>query len=516
MRCSAFITVLATALSLEAQVRFGEPTPLPDLGLSCPLPLDMHGDPISMPKADSYLVTSATGARRLEDRFDVWDLWTCHVVRGRWRDDAGNILTIAQLSALPPNDQPGVTRTRADFFERLRAPDPDNVSHRDEMACACSPVELKHAVKPRRAKRRNLSALFYYYTADESAIAYAFRVNESWYLAVLQLMSGENFNAASAAFDSDFLDNVTALPPPKPQKNAKKAKSTKRPSPDNQQLTLDAYCRLVVNYSNWHYASDTNSTIAVVDDLDGLNRTSFIPSLTSTLPKLRAEYTKRIPSPLEGTNSIAAVRVFRDRQEYLSFVGVEAKWTGAIFSPTHREIVMYLPQSGVGELMHTIAHEAFHQYLAYAGAMVSSPPWFNEGHAILFEHSHFDSKGTIVFDKDVEAAMWVQANADLLAENIPALLEMDYMPREGENENFGFYAGTDEERLAHYRLAWSIAYFLEIGAPNVRFRPFEKVRQNLMEALVRTRNGRSATSAALDGELRSDLIDEWRAFWKKQ
>ena len=45
-----------------------------------------------------------------------------------------------------------------------------------------------------------------------------------------------------------------------------------------------------------------------------------------------------------------------------------------------------LPEGAKAELLSTIRHEAFHQYLSYALSMIPSSPWFNEGYAQYFEN----------------------------------------------------------------------------------------------------------------------------------
>ena len=70
-------------------------------------------------------------------------------------------------------------------------------------------------------------------------------------------------------------------------------------------------------------------------------------------------------------------------------------------------------------------------------------------------------------------------------------------------------------RSVKYKLAWSIAYFLEKGAPKVRFRPYEDLRAEYMDALVRTQSGRRATLAVFSGEKMKRFVADWRDFWRK-
>ena len=85
-------------------------------------------------------------------------------------------------------------------------------------------------------------------------------------------------------------------------------------------------------------------------------------------------------------------------------------------------------------------------------------------------------------------------------------MEMDYAD---------FYAGSNEDRIIKYHIAWSIAYFLQVGAPEVRFQPFRNLRSDIMAALVRTRRRDEAMKAVFTDEMRKELIAEWLSFWKK-
>ena len=247
--------------------------------------------------------------------------------------------------------------------------------------------------------------------------------------------------------------------------------------------------------------------MVVVDNLSPLDRRPFVQALTNSLPKLQAAYRELLPSPLADDCHLAAVRVFGSREEYVAYAGEAMKWSAAMWSPRHRELVLYLPERGAEELLRTVWHEAFHQYVEYACSMIQSCAWFNEGHAQLFENTHFDMDGNIVFDADRDAVVFVKEHLDELAEYLPVFLDMDY-PQ--------FYAETPEDRAMNYRLAWSVAYFLQIGAPQVRFQPFKNLRADYMKALVRTRSRDLAVQAVLTEQVRKELVAEWREFWKRR
>ena len=470
-----------------------------------------------MPRATAYL-KGEDGEQWLEDRFAVFDLWRAESIRARWRDADGSRLCVCRIRRKIPDDPGGETRTRSDFEDHYAASmlGKKDLDHLDEAVYILAPAAITRRVSPRRSQRQNLSALWQYETTNENAFVFAFRprtetrVEPDWYMAALisdDPDAGEKFD--------QWLDDVEWLPPAKSADKSGKRKAgasarrggrRKFPDADREvELLARDYRRSVVNYEDWHFTSASN--LVVVDNMAEVDGRPFIAALTNGLPRMQAAYREALPSPLAIDTHIAAVRIFRSRSEYLAYVGGDMKWSAALWSPQHRERVLCYDERGAESLLRTMWHEALHQHLDYACSMKQTPPWFNEGHAELFEHTHFDMDGNIVFDPDPAAAPQIQANAAALAEMLPQLFDMDYPE---------FYAGTNEERILKYRLAWSLAYFLQIGAPEVRFQPFKDLRTDMMRATIRTGRRDEATRVVLTDAMRRDLVDEWLAFWKKQ
>ena len=514
MRFNASIIACATCLTLtsEAALRFTEPVWRPDMGISVPCLVGAVAAPIDLPKAEAYLM-SGSGGMRLEDRFDTFELWTSEAVRGRWRDRDGNVLIIARLASLPIDDAPGSVRTRKSYRDAQSTAkfDPKNAHHRDEAAEAVSPVDLGRAAAPRRSQRKNLTGLVCYPCENDHILAYAFRPRNperlekpDWFLVILSAARSESMAAVRARFDDEFLDRISV-----PSALARRSLARKSPAPDDDASETDllrADLRAsVANYDEW--CCTEAEDVLVLDDLDPGLRSSLVAAVTNNLPRIRREYARVVPSPLSTTNALAVVRIFRDKNEYLAYVGEEQQWTAALWSPSHRELALYHPDAGNEQLLRTVWHEAFHQYLSYAGSMIESSPWFNEGTAQLFQFSHFDATGKIVFDRDERSAAYVHEYAVSIAEMLPDIIGMDYAE---------FYDGTPEEVRARYRIAWSIAYFLEVGAPKLRFRPYERLRADYMKALVQTQSMQKASDIALGGEKgRAEFVAAWLAFWRR-
>lgn len=468
----------------------------PDLALSCGIPANAKAEPVEMPKAEAYIVGDGKG-NTLEDRYDVFDLWYADAMRGRWRDADSNCMAIARIRLKVPGDAGSSVRTRRDFAARYAdAVSPKDLEALDDAVYLLSPVEVAERVEPRRSQRQNLAALWRYSTTNSAAHVYAFRprgkqrIVTDWYL--VSLISDEP--EASEAIDR-WLDEVRWIgdseDPLPPTGNAE------------TDLLAEAYRRNVVNYGDWSFTAASN--VVIVDNVVAPERGAFIAAITNGLPKLQAAYRNMLPSPLSDDTHIAAVRIFDSRSEYLDYVGWDMEWSAALWSPQRRELAMFYPIEGAAAMLRTVWHEALHQHLDYACSMIQAPPWFNEGHAVLFENSHFDIDGRLVLDIDRAAAAAIGSNVAALAELLPALLAMDYEE---------FYAGSDEERRMKYRLAWSLAYFLQVGAPEVRHQPFSNLRRDLMRSLVRTRRRGDTMREVMNGEMTELLVKEWVKFWK--
>jgi hypothetical protein len=435
----------------------------------------------------------------------VFDLWRADAVRGRWIDQEGSRFSICRIPRKVPDDSGAETRTRTDCATRYAKAvlGPKELNALDEAVYLLSPVEVTERFAPRRSQRRNLAALWQYATTNVNAYVYAFRPQvddhavADWYM--VSLVSDDI--DAEEKIDG-WLDEVEVA---ELDGRASSGQVAAKRNPSETELLAEDYRRNVVNYDDWHFASASN--IVVVDNMTETDRRPFLAALTNGLPRMQAAYRAALPSPLIKDSHLAAVRIFGSREEYLNFVGWEMKWSAALWSPQHRELVLFYPPGGSERLLHTVWHEALHQHLDYACSMLQMPPWFNEGHAELFEHTHFNMDGELVFDRDPDAVLAIQQNAAVLAESLPALLDMDYPE---------FYAGNSAERQLKYQLAWSLAYFLQVGAPQVRFQPFKNLRADLMAAVVRTKRRDEAMRIVLEGEMRKSLIEEWTAFWKRQ
>ncbi len=469
-----------------------------------------HPAPLDMPRAEAYMVTDGE-TRSLEDRYSDIDLWTSRAVLSRWEDDDGRLFTLSRLDIVPPKAMTE-TSTRREYSANAAKADPKkDLDVRDQAIALLSPVEPAEEPERTRQRIRGFRDVLYYEGTNETAVVCAFlrEGGDSWYLATWELAEGDERAWARELFEREILgkwdDAVAEVLVSEREDNearpAAKARRKKRvdeevDSPVRERELLRADARhSITNYAQWH-ATDAEE-FTVLDNLP--SEVKFVAALTNDLTRMRRRYAETVPSPINGSNVLCVARIYATREDYLAAAGEDMAWSAAYWNPLRRELVAHLPAGGADELLRTIRHEAFHQYLSYACCMLSASPWFNEGYAQYFEDE--DSLDWKLPDVDSE-------KIELFAARIPALLGCDYA---------AFYAGDAASRMLNYRLAWSIAVFLEKGAPLVRFKPFATLKSDYVAALLKTRDMREATAAVFPDREKIDVfIREWKAFWKNK
>lgn len=455
---------------------------------------------LEMPRAEAYLVRE-NGVSRLEDRFNRLDLWMSQAVVGRWTDDEGRMFLLAQLDVQPPSVDRDALQTREAYaagrvpMKRVRA-NADFPAGFIDAVSLLSPCPIVDEPRSPRQMPHGYKSVFYWQNPTNYVdIVCSFRPERTnaWYLATWHLSDTDDYATRIAAFEDQFLRKEF------PAFQASRISPASRTLSCERELLRQDARHSVAAYANWHATS-----AAEYEVLDDLPTRGLVETLTNDFPVMRAKYAAALPTPLDGSNVLCVARLYATRDEYLNALETdgleEMAWSAAYWSSARRELVAYLPRNGQEELLRTIRHEAFHQYLAYATSMISASPWLNEGYAQYFEDEKDENWGD-----EIELT---EENVDCLAQLIPSLLQMDYSQ---------FYEGTDSARRMKYRLAWSLVRFLEIGADKVRLKPFAGLKERYLKALIETHDMRQATAAAFkDDDLLRQFVGEWKKFWKRK
>ena len=457
-----------------------------------------------MPRAEAYLVQE-DGKLRLEDRYDKLDLWTSQTVIGRWVDDDERVFSLSALSVAPPKVDGHETLTRVDYaagrvpMPRIRANRRRPPAFRQAISLlAASALCEDEPLRPRQLPHGYRDVEYWQHPTNYAAIVCAFRPekSETWYLAHWKLAEADDYPERMQAFEDLFLRRefkpfISSLVPQTSQ-------TSQTFSSERELLRADAR-HSVAAYPRWHVSNAAEFSV-----LDDLSARGFVETMTNEFAAMRRQYAAALPTEIDGTNVLCVARIYASRGEYLEALETEdatnMAWTAAYWSPERRELVAHLSENGEAELLRTIRHEAFHQYLSYATSMIPVSPWLNEGYAQYFEDSESED-----WELDVDRT---KEGLQSLATVLQGVFGMDYEQ---------FYAGSDFERRLKYRLAWSVAVFLEKGADKVRFRPFANLKRDYFAALFRTHDMRQASAAAFgDADKLKLFVSEWLKFWKNR
>jgi hypothetical protein len=225
------------------------------------------------------------------------------------------------------------------------------------------------------------------------------------------------------------------------------------------------------------------------------------------MPVLLEAYRSLLP-PLTETRDISLIRIFQFKSDYDTYVGEDLRWTGGMWIPRRRELVL-TQEFHTEEIMSTLRHESFHQYISYAWGMLTPSPWLNEGHACFFENAQIDSKGRISFEEDLKRVQILLENLDAATAIIPQMLSMDYT-------DFYGGGGSSAGRSLNYALAWGLAYYLQKGAPQERNTPFKEILGNYALSLAASRDYTEANAITFSEVDIKVFQTNFREFWSKR
>ena len=328
-----------------------------------------------------------------------------------------------------------------------------------------------------------------------------------WFCVTLKLVAGDDPKTAAGKFEEEMIAKIQT-----PSRNAKKegvkaeafdmrdekGKTGERPN----HPVRDEARKSVENYDDWWIAETEGYMI--LSDLYSEVGKGIVRELQKQLPLLQKTCLKLLPPLAPLNNEVALIRIFQHQEDYVRYLGDDMAWSGGAWVPSRRELVLF-QKGGIEEMMPTILHEAFHQYLSYAYAMIQTAPWLNEGHACFFAPAWIGSKGQMLIAEDEDRAKLLVENIDVAAALLPLLIEMDYEE---------FYEGSQSEKLLKYAMAWGLAYFLQKGVPtSIVPETYAAILPNYRSALAKTRDEHKATLAAFEEIDMETFQEAFRTFW---
>lgn len=512
----AILALCGVAASALAAVSFGPVRNYPNIGFAFPALDNAQADPLPLPQAFPFLLVGGDTLVR-EDRFEPFELWFGLQCCGRWRNARGQTLVLGRVaSRLPLFSEEHVSRQgfAAALADDANQIDPRNTEHVDEWVATFSDAPVYEA-EPLKLNAFTLDELRFYPTDSTNTLIYAFRPRQlgsaaapDWFCVRLQAPGEKDPAALRARFEEQFIGQL-ALPSRTSKNEGAEAeeldvsrKGMKSPDQPNHPVRLEAR-KSIENYDTWWYA-ETDGYIILSDVASEVGK-SVIRDLQDTMPALRQAFARLVP-PLTSENEVDLIRIFQSKADYVRYVGQDHAWTGAIWMPRRRELVL-TQELNKEEMMRLIRHESFHQYLSHAYCMLAAAPWMNEGHACLFENARVGPKGKVTLDEDPANGPLLLENLELATASLPRLLQADYE---------GFYGGGQPERKLKYATAWGLAYYLQKGAPQERNTPFKNILPDFAEALAETHSYSAATTAAFKKIDLRVFQENFREFWLKR
>ncbi len=512
------LILLATGINAFAAPSFGKARNYPNIGLMLP-PLERaKARPLPMPDAHAYLIQQP-GVLQREDRFEPYQLWYHDQCEGRWQNTEGSSLIIGRISRiLPVYTEEHVSRDEfnvviADSDWQIDGKKPEQIHE----WVASFVGETVYKPETLNINSIALSAVYSYACDATDTLIYAFHPrrignarNFDWFCVVLKAAGVQEMDKLQLDFEDEWLSRIAQPSLSKRDEGieSEQLDTSRKGKPDfdqpNHPVRIAAR-KSIENYEDWWFA-ETDGYIILSDVNTDLGKT-LVERVQKNMPILQDGYRKLLP-PMTSTHDISLIRIFQFKSDYDTYVGEKLKWSGGLWMPRRRELAL-TQEFHTEEIMRTLRHESFHQYISYAWGMLTSSPWLNEGHACFFENAQIDSKGKVSFPEDPNRLPVLMDNLESAIAVIPDMFHMSY-------ENFYDGGGTAAGRSFNYALAWGLAYYLQKGAPGERNTPFKEILPSYAAALESSRSYHEAdalTFADIDMKV---FQSNFKEFWLKR
>lgn len=525
---SAVIGLILLAEPLWAarpQLSFPKPVDLPELGIRVRLMPEASGVPLPPPVVRTVELHQG-GRTWKEDRYSCVELWRHSQCAGRWVGRHTNTLVLAVVTRSLPEGFAHEYVTRAEYEAKAGAVTNAPSMGKDDLTRWVADFTGYPAPVPRNVPRMPLriSPVVCYSLGREtpSRLAYVFRLNrpksETWMCALFDLNPAIDPVLAAQAIEAEFLGTVvfttpsqeTAAGSSSPTGNTRpagpgKAPVAEEPPSADMAATRKQVIDSIRNLKGWWY--ETTDHYIILSNLKGSMK-AFVDDLRDDLGALRGAFVESVP--FMGANGVAAViRVPATPEEYLGYVGVEMSWSGGLWIPSRKELVIRPMDAGGSRekrksVLRVAYHEAFHQYVFYALDQSEPSMWFNEGYAKFFENAEIEN-GRVRIDEDPQALALLSRALD---SDQVALARLFQASRQD------FYGGGEEGRSLNYALAWAMVYYLRKGAPLEPGAPYAGLLEKYVAAMRTTPDGAAATSAMLAGVSVAELQQSFVRFWR--
>jgi Protein of unknown function (DUF1570) len=515
VRCARVICCALVALPfLVNAVDFGPVKNYPNIGLAFPNLRQPQADPVPPPETYAYIRIETDNITRV-DQFKPYDLWYRKISCGRWFDNSGCRLILGRLS----HEVPVATEekvTREDFeqlFDSAKLTSAEAQKVLKELVEAFSGYKVEAPQKLPQSGRA-LSTIYSFPCEKTNTLIYTFRPSKiegdndpDWFCVIIETPPVRDISKVKAQVEASFLGKIETPTRSSEEKGVESSELTvtkKEPAIDlpDHPVRIEA-CKSIENYDSW-WIYETEGFV-ILSDVSSEMGKPVVTELLKTLPLLKKAFTALVP-PLTHDEDVAIIRIFQRPEDYVNYVGKDKAWSGGLWMPARRELVLREVPS-TPAISKTLRHEAFHQYLSTAYCLLVTPPWMNEGHAMFFENATLNAKGKLVFEEDERSVGLLLQNLDAVLPVLPDFMKTSYTD---------FYAGTDAQREMKYALAWGLVYYLQKGVPTESNATAKNLLQTLGVELADTQDYAQAMERVLASLDMKSFQSSFKEFWVRR
>lgn len=183
---------------------------------------------------------------------------------------------------------------------------------------------------------------------------------------------------------------------------------------------------------------------------------AFTKEVAQHMEAIFTEYLKRLQGFEGKISGRFSVKVFRNKEDYLSLVGEKMGNSAGVYMPGKHLLAAYLGSFQEEQVLRTLYHEGFHQFTdAYLGDLGLMPPWISEGLAELFGDATWNKKRFEIGEVPTEKIFALKGSRK--AGNWFSLEDLVSMNQKEWSDNL---ARSLEMGRAQYMEAWAVVHFL--------------------------------------------------------
>lgn len=516
-RVAALGLLLATALPGQARIelRFNDARELPALGLQLRILSNAREVPLPSVTRYPYRVQIGDIVQERVEMIAPREVWVSGQQAAEWRDPHGNLMRLARVRQPLPGPFPREHVIPSDYEARAeaeRASEDWTLQELERWVADFAGLTAVSATRPETRPPR-FADLIELTSAETNAVVTLFRLNPRppqqagppgpWILAWFQLAPDTDPTRARQALRTRFWPYVQPLAPA-----ARTAPAEAAPGGDARSPAFRAsqaqVAESIQHLEDW-WLLEADPYVLVTNMRSGERQTAR--QLLVNLTRLHNVFAQLVP-PRVPSGAVSVIRIPRTTDEYLAYVGPALAWSGGMWLPHRKELVLRSTE-GLGtrdqrdSLFRAAYHEGFHQFVYHALDHITPSAWYNEGHAALFESVEIQNRGVTIREDPAKTRVLLELmEARQVA--VTDILALSYE---------GFYAGEQTQRIGHYVLAWGFVHYLRHGLQNRERSPFARILPRYLDALMETRNEQVATEVAFAGIDREALQRDFQAFW---